>query len=67
MKRTVEVTATDKDRELTVRVKATIVSKNGLSRDEVAAQAVALGREIASGLRSVPYSDFGAENTRVTV
>lgn len=67
MKRTIEIIAHDKDRELTVRVQARITSKNGLTRDEVDAQARSLARSIASDLGSIPYSDFGIENTRVRV
>ena len=65
MKRVVRLTAEDADRELTVRVEATIVSKNGLTRDEVEVQATDLVRGIARALEGVHYSDFGIDNIKV--
>ena len=65
MKRVVKVSASSGD--LSVKIEATIDSRNGLTRGEVERVARELARGMASDLRTLPYSDFGIENTRVRV
>lgn len=63
MRRNVSLVADDGD--VRVQIDAQVLSRNGLTRDEVERITTKLIRETAAGLRFLPFTDFGIENMRV--
>jgi len=55
------------DKEVRITVKVLVRSRNGLTRDEVMQITRKAARITADGIKALPYTDFGAENTRVEV
>lgn len=65
MKRSVKVSANDGDVLVEIKTRIITTRQAALSRDEVDRIATKVGRVIADGVRVLPYTDFGPENTIV--
>lgn len=48
-----------------IEINLTITSENGLESSEVATMTCKAARAIADSIRSLPYADFGPENTQI--
>jgi hypothetical protein len=64
-RRAARITATDRDYKVVVSFE--FKSGNGLILDEVREVRTKLARKIADALRELPHTDFGPEDTKVTL